>query len=102
LTLLPKEVAALSEFVFVPFAEMLGIWQLRRQWLDKCLCIRYPDDYEEMRGLIEETGLTGVEEAADMPETGKDFEKPGVSISKNKTRLSERKIVLERNHAYNQ
>jgi guanosine-3',5'-bis(diphosphate) 3'-pyrophosphohydrolase len=56
LSLMPQGFAAQTEAVFVPLAGILGMWELRRRWLDRSISILHPNEYIEFAKLVEETG----------------------------------------------
>jgi len=49
-----KSVAKESKHIFIPLVEMMGIWSLRRSWLEQYTKILNPGEY---KNLIKETGV---------------------------------------------
>jgi GTP diphosphokinase / guanosine-3',5'-bis(diphosphate) 3'-diphosphatase len=42
-----------TETIFLPLLRMLGLWQLRRQWVEKTAQFRYPKEFEEIQAKLE-------------------------------------------------
>lgn len=49
---LSKEDARLTQGVFAPFAEMLGLWSLYRRWVEKSYAVLFRDEFSEMEMLM--------------------------------------------------
>ncbi|MCL5995119.1 MAG: hypothetical protein M1546_03565, partial [Chloroflexi bacterium] len=66
---LAQSLAAQTEKVFVPLAEMLGMWQLRRKWLDQIWRVLHPEEFREMDrwlgppGYYTEAGFSAIASA---------------------------------------
>jgi (p)ppGpp synthase/HD superfamily hydrolase len=42
-----------TETIFLPLLRMLGMWELRRQWVERTAEHRYPTEYKEIKAKIE-------------------------------------------------
>ena len=51
-TELKEEEAYVTQGVFSPFAEMLGLWSLYRRWVEKSYAVLFPVQYQEMQKLM--------------------------------------------------
>jgi len=49
-----KTIAKLSQSIFIPLVEMLGIWRLRRSWLEMSTSILKEDEYEKLLSITGE------------------------------------------------
>ncbi len=100
LSLRPTEVAALTEAVFIPLASILGMWRVRRQWLDKSLSVLHPDDYEEIARLMREVGLAAREGGSNVTQHESVAEQTNISPEERRKRRIEQKAAQERDRIY--
>jgi GTP pyrophosphokinase len=49
---MPRRVAALTEQVYIPIAEMLGLWRIRRAWIKTIMQLLYVDEYAELADVV--------------------------------------------------
>ncbi len=88
-----KNTAEYTESVFVPLAQMLGLWELRRCWLEYSLSRLYPHEYEEIAKQIrganpfDEEDIRGLLE--EKPPARKLAHRKGRAYNRLKDRLTE-------------
>jgi GTP pyrophosphokinase len=100
LSLRPKEVAALTEAAFIPLVSILGMWRVRRQWLDKSLSVLYPNDYAEITRLMREVGLAAREGGSNWAQHESLVEQMNISPEERRKRRIEQKTAQERDRIY--
>jgi GTP diphosphokinase / guanosine-3',5'-bis(diphosphate) 3'-diphosphatase len=94
-----KHLAAQTEAIFVPLAEMLGMWSLRRRWLDCILHVLYPDKYDETIKLLGEIIITK-DQLRDILQKHNQIIQSNTRSHDDRRWIAERKRLIEKAEAY--